>query len=64
VKDLDTAKKSDLEKFSKYFHEMLKRGIYLPPSQFETTFISSAHSKEDIEKTVQANFDSLKAIFF
>ncbi|MFQ6083497.1 MAG: aspartate aminotransferase family protein, partial [Candidatus Aminicenantia bacterium] len=46
-----------------YFHEMLKRGIYLPPSQFETTFISAAHSKEDIEKTIQANFDSLKAIF-
>ncbi|MCP2604970.1 glutamate-1-semialdehyde 2,1-aminomutase [Candidatus Aminicenantes bacterium AH-873-B07] len=63
VKDLNTAKKSDLKKFSQYFHEMLKRGIYLPPSQFETTFISAAHSKEDIEKTIQANFDSLKTIF-
>ncbi len=63
VKDLDTAKKSDLAKFSKYFHEMLKRGIYLPPSQFETTFLSVAHSKKDIEKTIQANFDSLKALF-
>ncbi|MCP2520109.1 glutamate-1-semialdehyde 2,1-aminomutase [Candidatus Aminicenantes bacterium AC-708-M15] len=63
VKDLNTAKKSDLKKFSIYFHEMLKRGIYLPPSQFETIFISIAHSEEDIEKTIQANFDSLKTIF-
>lgn len=63
VYDLATAKTSDTEKFGAYFHEMLNRGIYLAPSQFETGFISSAHTTEDIEKTIKANYDSLKAVF-
>lgn len=61
VCNLKTAKRSDVKIFSQYFHKMLKRGIYLPPSQFETIFISSVHSENDIGKTVQANFDSLKS---
>lgn len=48
------AKNCDTKKFAKYFKGMLQRGIYLPPSQFETFFISNAHSMEDIEKTVKA----------
>ena len=63
VRDLDTAKCSDLKRFSRYFHEMLKRGVYLPPSQFETIFLSVAHTEDDIQKTVQASYDSLKALF-
>lgn len=63
VRDLVTAKCSDLKRFSKYFHEMLKRGVYLPPSQFETIFLSTAHTEDDIQKTVQASYDSLKALF-
>lgn len=54
VFDSDTAKKSDTKKFALYFKEMLKRGIYLAPSQFEAAFISSAHTEEDIEKTNMA----------
>ena len=46
--------KSDRERFAKYFHGMLEQGIYLAPSQFEAGFISTAHSVEDIEKTVKA----------
>lgn len=42
----------DTQRFSKYFNEMLNRGIYLPPSQFETNFISFAHTEEDITKTL------------
>lgn len=60
VKDFASAFASDIEKFRKYFHSMLKFGIYLPPSQFESTFVSSAHSEEDIEKTIKANYESLK----
>jgi glutamate-1-semialdehyde 2,1-aminomutase len=61
VSDFKTAVKSDTELFGKYFNEMLNRGVYLPPSQFEALFVSTAHSKEDIEKTIEANLQSLKA---
>lgn len=62
VDDFKSALTSDTALFGKYFHEMLNRGVYLPPAQFEAYFISTAHSQEDIEVTVKANYDSLKAI--
>ncbi len=61
VVDFKSALASDTGKFAAYFGEMLKRGIYLPPSQFEAAFISAAHTERDIEKTIAANYDSLKA---
>ena len=54
VYDYDSACTSDLDAFRIYFHSMLEQGIYLPPSQFETNFLSLAHTPEDIEKTLQA----------
>lgn len=54
VTDYDSAAASDLEAFKIYFHAMLEQGIYLPPSQFETNFVSLAHSPEDIQKTIDA----------
>ena len=63
MNNFKSAVKSDTNLFGKYFNEMLKRGIYLPPSQFEALFISTAHSKEDIEKTIAANLDSLRQLF-
>lgn len=54
VFDYDSACTSDLDAFRIYFHSMLSQGIYLPPSQFETNFLSLAHTPEDIEKTLQA----------
>ena len=54
VTDFDSAAASDLEAFKIYFHSMLEQGIYLPPSQFETNFLSLAHSPEDIQKTIDA----------
>jgi glutamate-1-semialdehyde 2,1-aminomutase len=62
VNNFQTAVKSDTVLFGKYFHEMLARGIYLAPSQFEAVFISTAHTKADLDKTITANFESLKAI--
>ena len=58
VKNFDDAANSDQEKFKKWFSEMLERGIYLPPSQFETLFVSTAHSNEDISKTLEAAEES------
>ena len=53
VIDYDTALKSDTVAFSRYFHLMLKGGIYLAPSQFEANFISLAHSQENLDKTLE-----------
>jgi glutamate-1-semialdehyde 2,1-aminomutase len=51
VVDLASARKSDLKKFARFFGGCLDRGVFFAPSQFETGFISTAHSKFDIEKT-------------
>ena len=52
VNDLASAKRSDPEKFARYFRGCLDRGVYFAPSQFETGFLSTAHNAEDIERTV------------
>jgi glutamate-1-semialdehyde 2,1-aminomutase len=49
--DLASAQCSDLKKFTRFFHASLKRGVYFAPSQFETGFISTAHTPADIERT-------------
>ncbi len=54
VYDYDSALRSDTRKFARFFNLMLENGIYLPPSQFEAMFLSSAHTDEDIEKTIDA----------
>ena len=54
VIDFTTAKTSDTIRFNAYFHSMLEGGIYLPPSQFEAAFISTAHSEADIDRTIEA----------
>jgi glutamate-1-semialdehyde 2,1-aminomutase len=62
VIDYDSAKTSDLKKFTSYFNSMLDDGIYLPPSQFEACFISSAHTKNDFDATIKANYSALKSL--
>jgi glutamate-1-semialdehyde 2,1-aminomutase len=57
--DLAGAQRSDLKMFARFFHACLKRGIYLAPSQFETGFISTAHTSEDIERTGAVVRDAL-----
>jgi len=54
VKNFEDAKTSDLNMFSAYYKQMLEKGIYLAPSQFEALFISSAHTTEHIERTIKA----------
>jgi len=54
VHNFEDAKTSDLEKFGRYHRGMLKRGIYLAPSQFEAGFTSLAHTDEDIDRTLDA----------
>jgi glutamate-1-semialdehyde 2,1-aminomutase len=52
ITDLAGARRSDLKMFARFFHACLKRGVYFAPSQFETGFISTAHTWTDVERTV------------
>ncbi len=58
VTDYESAKRSDTEKFGRFFRNMLARGIYLAPSQFEAAFVSAAHTGQDVERTVEAARES------
>jgi len=51
--------KNDTTRFSKYFHGMLDRGVYLPCSQFEANFVSMRHTEEDIQRTIAAAHEVL-----
>ena len=63
VKNYAAARAADTARFAAYFREMIRQGVYLPPSQFEAAFVSLAHSEEDIEKTIRANRKALQAAF-
>lgn len=54
VTDYESACRADTETFGKFFHGLLAEGIYWPPSQFEASFVSLAHSQKDIESTIKA----------
>jgi len=62
VRDYTGAKRSDTKRYGRFFREMLDRGIFLAPSQFEAAFVSAAHTAEDIDRTIAAALDSLKLI--
>jgi glutamate-1-semialdehyde 2,1-aminomutase len=62
VIDWPTASQCDTKAFAKYFLAMLDEGIYLAPSQFETAFVSAAHTESDIEKTIAAAAKCFKMI--
>lgn len=59
VDNFNSAVKSDTELYGKYFHKMLENGIYLAPAQFEALFVSTVHTKEDLDKTIEAHYKSL-----
>jgi glutamate-1-semialdehyde 2,1-aminomutase len=62
VNDFASAAAADNEKFKLFFHEMLNRGVYLPPSAFESWFLNNALTYADIDKTITATRESLAAI--
>ena len=62
VHNLADAMKSDRERFKKYFHGMLDEGVYLAPSQFEAGFISTAHTRADIDQTIRAAAKVMKTL--
>ena len=62
VHDYGDAKRSDRKLYARFFREMLDRGIFLAPSQFEAAFVSAAHSATDIDRTILAANQALQAI--
>jgi len=62
VKSYSDAKRSDTKRYARFFREMLQRGIFLAPSQFEAAFVSAAHTADDVTRTIDAARESLKAM--
>lgn len=62
VKNAISANKSDPIMFRKLFDELLKRGVFIPPSRLETCFISYSHSEDDADKTVESYNESLREV--
>jgi glutamate-1-semialdehyde 2,1-aminomutase len=62
VNNYSDAKRSNTKLYARFFREMLNRGIFLAPSQFEAAFVSVAHTSEDIDRTILAASDALKTI--
>jgi glutamate-1-semialdehyde 2,1-aminomutase len=56
------AKRSDTKLYARYFREMLNRGIFLAPSQFEAAFVSASHTSADIDRTISTAQEVLKSI--
>lgn len=61
VRDAAEARRCDGDRFARFFHGMLERGFYFPPSPFETAFVSLAHDQSDLERTLQAFEDWARA---
>lgn len=62
VTDFATALKADTTAYAVFFREMRSRGVYLAPSQFESFFLSTAHSREDLDRTAEAALESLRVV--
>ncbi|MBG9793036.1 glutamate-1-semialdehyde aminotransferase [Paenibacillus dendritiformis] len=62
VTNFDSARTSDLERFRRYFAELLNRGVNIAPSQFEGMFVSTAHTDQDLDATIEAHYEALKRL--
>ncbi|HET7696519.1 MAG TPA: glutamate-1-semialdehyde 2,1-aminomutase [Vicinamibacterales bacterium] len=60
VRDFESAMRADAQRYGSFFRQMLARGIYPPPSQYEAWFLSAAHTERDVEKTVRAAHAALR----
>jgi glutamate-1-semialdehyde 2,1-aminomutase len=54
VRDFASAKRSDTRMYGRFFHELLSRGVYFPPAQFEAAMVSAAHTDAQLERTLAA----------
>lgn len=62
VTDYTSAKRSETQRYARFFHALLECGVYFPPSQFEAAFVSTAHDEEALESALEAVKRAMKAI--
>jgi glutamate-1-semialdehyde 2,1-aminomutase len=62
VVDYVSAKQSDTQRYAKYFHRMLAKGVYFAPSQFEAAFLSTAHTSRDLAHTLASAYTVFQAL--
>ncbi len=62
VTDFDSATTSDTAAFGRFHRAMLERGVWLPASQYEAAFVSAAHGEAEVEKTIAAAREALRAV--
>lgn len=62
INNFDDASKCDIDKFNRYFEELINKGILIGPSQYEAMFLSNAHTDEDIERTIKASYEALRTV--
>ena len=62
IRTWDEAKQADTARFARFHRELLERGVYLPPSQFETWFLSTAHGEAEIEATIAAAREAFRTV--
>ena len=62
ARDYQSALVADAQKYARFFHGMLQRGVYPPPSQYEAWFLSGAHSERDVQATIKAAKETLKSM--
>jgi len=63
IADFDDVKRSDGAAFNRWFHGLLKRGVFIAPAAFEAMFVSTAHTEKDLAKTLAAHREALKEAF-
>jgi glutamate-1-semialdehyde 2,1-aminomutase len=61
VTDYASASASDTARYASFFRELLSRGVYFPPSQFEAVFVSAAHSDDDVARIRWASAEAMSA---
>jgi glutamate-1-semialdehyde 2,1-aminomutase len=62
VRDYESALSADTRAYAAFFRGMIARGVYPPPSQFEAWFLSGAHTRKDIDRTVKAAFAAMTEV--
>jgi glutamate-1-semialdehyde 2,1-aminomutase len=62
VTDYESARTSDTARFARFHRAMLEQGVYLPPSQFEAIFVSTAHGEAEIDRTIAAAHAAMRVV--
>jgi glutamate-1-semialdehyde 2,1-aminomutase len=62
VSSMTEVRTADRTRFGRFFHGMLERGVYLPPSAFESAFLCDAHAESEIDRTLEAADEAMEGI--